>query len=540
MDVYLVGFNKKSNSTAQPTLTGITPFSCKLKAPCSIMQPVLQFNFSDAWKNALYSMNYAYIPDFHRYYKVVNWTYNGALAECALKVDVLASFKSSITASTQYVLRSYSSYDGYIKDTKYPVKAGAPTIVAGKIGLLDAYQENPLQPPVIGGVRLNGCFVVGIISDEPSITGCVSYYVMSDTQLAEFMTGLFTLSTQWGGGGQDLADGLKKAITDPMQYVISCTWLPYTVTDFVNASLVTQIVNVPVGYDTVTVSTYAYQFTGGVNISFTNLISITMPEHPYASARGAYMNREPFTRYYLSFYPFCNLIELDGMRFNGKIDLVYSIDLRTGKGVLNICSDHSGSSAADWKPAVTVRSLEAQVGVPIPLAAIRTEMPSTITEYSQNLIAAGINSEFGGFKQAAEKTVNTAANKVMMGIAKLFGSEELENAVNEVEATTETWSTSDLSNIATSAMAMKSTAEAIGSQGTLSLYNRMPLAMWAECFTPANDAYSWFGRPLCSAVSLSTLSGYVMCDSPHINATYAYAAENDEIESYLSTGIYIE
>ena len=527
-------FTKRSNSTAQPNMTGRTPFSCKLKAPCSIMQPVLQFNFSDAWKASLYYMNYAYLPDFGRYYFITNWTYNGALAECSLKVDTLASFKTAITGSSQYILRGYSDWDGFIKDTKYPVKAAAPAIVAAY------YQQNPLQPPVIGGVRLNGCFVVGIISDEPSVTGCVSYYAMSDTQLAEFMTGLFTLSTQWGGGGQDLADGLKKAITDPMQYVISCTWLPYTVTDFVNQNLVTQTATVPVGYDSVTVSTYAYQFIGSVNISFTNLIDISMPVHPLSNSRGNYMNFEPFTRYYLSFYPFCNLLELDGTRFNGHCYLVYTVDLRTGKAVLSICSDYSGTSAATWLPSVTVRSIEAQVGVPIPLASIRTELPSTITEYTQNLVAAGVNSEFGGFKQAAEKTVNSASNWVMKGIAKLFGSEDLENMVTEAESTTNTWSSDDLSEIASSALAMKSTAESVGSQGTMALFNRMPIAMWAECYTPADADYALHGRPLCKTKTLSTMSGFVMCDHPAVAVPNAYVVETDEINTYLTTGCFIE
>lgn len=535
MDVYLMTFSKRSNSTKLPDLTGRTPFTCKLKAPCSIMQPVLQFNFTEAWKATLYYLNYAYLPDFGRYYFITNWTYNGALAECSLKVDTLASFKTAILASSQYVLRAYSDYDGYIKDTKYPVKAAAPSIQVG------TYVENPLQPPISGGVRLNGCFVVGIISDEPSVTGCVSYYAMSDTELAEFMAGLFTLSTQWGGGGQDLADGLKKAITDPMQYVISCTWMPYTVTDFLNQNLVTRTAQVNVGYDTVTVSTYAYQFIGAINISFTNLIDITMPHHPLDTARGNYMNYEPFTKYYLSFYPFCNLLELDGMRFTeGHCYLVYTVDLRTGKAVLNICSTYSGSTAADWKPAAVVRSMEAQVGVPIPLASIRTELPSTMTEYTQNLVAAGINSEFGGFGQVAEKTANSASNFIMKGIAKLFKSDELMDMVNEAEATTNTWSTSDLSNIASSAMAMKSTAESVGSQGTMSLFNRMPLAMWAECYTPAPYDLVLHGRPLCKVKTLSTLSGYVLCDHPAVSVPNAYIVETDEINTFLSTGCFIE
>ena len=151
-----------------------------------------------------------------------------------------------------------------------------------------------------------------------------------------------------------------------------------------------------------------------------------------------------------------------------------------------------------------------------------------------------MNSEFGGFNQAAEKTVNTASNKAMGFLAWLFNSDELKEAVDEVEATTETWTTGDLTNIASSAMAMKSTAESIGSQGAMSLYNRMPLCCWGEFFVPAADDLANFGRPLCDTRTLSTLSGFVMCDHPHIAVAGAMAAENDEIETFLTTGCYLE
>ena len=538
MNVYLLSFNKRYNSTEQPTLTGVTPFSCKLKQPCSVLQPVLQMAFNDTWKNSVYLLNYAYIPDFHRYYRVVNWQFNGVLTECTLKVDVLASFKSSITASSQYVLRSYSSYDGNIPDTKYPVKANAPTVVAG------TYQVNPLQPPVSGGVRLNGVFIVGIISDMPSVTGCVTYYALSDDMLAELIANLFTLTTQWGNGGQDLADGLKKAITDPMAYVVSCMWLPYTLADFTSRNLVTYQGSIKVGYDTVSMSNYgAYVINGtvtdGLNIQFTNCITISKPDHPLASTRGIYMNREPFTRYYLSFYPFCNLIELDGMRFGGSIYLVYSVDLRTGKGVLNICSGYAEPTTGDYYPSITVRSIEAQVGVNVPLAAIRTELPTSISSFAQNFATAAISSEAGGFKQAINKTKGSLANWVMGGIANLLGSEDLKEAVSDAETTMDTWTSTDMSNIASSAMTMKSSPEAIGGQGTMSLYSRMPLAMWAECFTPVDDEPALFGRPLCDTVTLSTLSGFCMCDNPRIIASGAYAAEIGEIETFMSTGFFL-
>lgn len=540
MNIYFCEFNKKLNSTKQPdALTLGNPYTCKLKSPCTILQPVVILELTIQQQGALHTKNYAYIPQWNRYYQVTNWTFNGVLVEASLKCDVLASFKSDIQASTQYILRATSNYDGYIKDTKYPIKTGSPTIVCNdpSYGL---FRENPLQPPTIGGVQLTGCFVIGVISSDASITGCVSYYVLSDAQLAEYMGKLFTLSTQWGQSGQDLADGLKKAITDPMQYVVSCIWLPYTVTDFINRNLVTQMANIPTGYDNISVTQYAYRFTGGINVQFTNVISCVVPSHPLANSRGQYMNREPFTRYYLSFYPFCPLIELDGMRMGASLYLVYTVDLRTGKGILNICNQLYGTDYTNWKPAAIIRSLEAQIGVQIPLAAIRTEMPSSISEYITNVAATAANSEFGGFKQAAEKTVNTASNWIMGGIAKLFGSEDLEKAVQQAEETNNTWSSSDLSNVASSALAMKSTMESIGCMGTLSMYSRMPLAMWAECYTPASDSLTDYGRPLCMRAALTNYSGFIMCDHPHIAGTGAFPSENSQIETFLTTGMFIE
>lgn len=541
MNIYICEFNKRLNSTKVPDALVLgNPYSCKLKSPCTVLQPTIILELNLVQQAALQTKNYAYIPQWNRYYKITNWNFNGALVEASLKCDVLASFKSDITASTQYILRAYSNYDGYIKDTKYPIKTGSPTIVCNNASGIGLFRPNPLQPPTIAGEQLTGCFVIGVISSDASITGCVSYYVLSDAQLAEYMGQLFTLSTQWGTTGQDLADGLKKAITDPMQYVVSCIWLPYIVPDFTSRGLVTQVSNIPTGYDNITVTQYAYRFTAGINVQFTNVIGCTVPTHPQAASRGQYMNREPFTRYYLSFYPFCPLIELDGMRMDTSLYLVYTIDLRTGKGILNICSRVYGTDYTNWQPEVIQRSLEAQVGVQIPLAAIRTEMPSSISEYITNVAATASQTEFGGFKQAAEKTVNSAANWVMGGIAKLLGSEDLQQAVQQSEETHNTWSSEDLSHVASSALAMKSTAESVGSMGTLSMYSRMPLAFWAECYTPVNDSLVDYGRPLCIRAALSSYSGFVMCDHPHIAGTGAFPSENSEIESYLTTGLFIE
>ena len=44
MQVYLFGYSKKKNSTAQPTLTSGTSFTMQLKDDTSVMNPVLLLN----------------------------------------------------------------------------------------------------------------------------------------------------------------------------------------------------------------------------------------------------------------------------------------------------------------------------------------------------------------------------------------------------------------------------------------------------------------------------------------------------------------
>lgn len=530
MNVYLLNFTKNHKSTAQPNLTGLTPISCKLKTPCTLLSPVLEIQQAPSTQGGMITANYAYLPDFNRYYFITNINFSGNLLILTLKVDVLASWKSAITASSQYVLRSASAWNGFIKDTKYPIKAADPTRIASKAA-------NPLQPP---GTEITGMFVVGIVSSLASITGCVQYYALSYTDMISLMQQLFTLNTQWQGTGTDIADGLKKAITDPMQYVISAIWLPYVTTDFtLYPGMVTATHDVYVGYDKITLSGYAYGFNNGPTIDFTNLISLSIPVHPQ-SGRGQYLNYAPFSRYYLSFYPFCGLIELDGTQFKGgSLYLVYTVDLRTGKGILNIACEYDGTGYTSYRAINPMKVIEAQVGVNIPLATIHTALPSSISEYITNYaVAAG--SEFGGFDQASKTLWDTASNTVMGWIAKAFKSEELQELVDNPPPTMNVLNSKDMSNVASNAVAMKSTLEMIGSQGTMSFYNRQYLMLWGDFFPVADDDLTKNGRPCCQTKTLSTVSGFTQCDNPRISGSGMTLPEQLEIEQSLAQGIYID
>lgn len=84
-----------SDNTMGKTLTNETEYNIKLKGETSITQPVVVLH-----SNNIILFNYAYIPEFNRYYFVdkIELFPNG-IYNITLKVDVLESFKNDIKNS---------------------------------------------------------------------------------------------------------------------------------------------------------------------------------------------------------------------------------------------------------------------------------------------------------------------------------------------------------------------------------------------------------------------------------------------------------
>lgn len=533
-NVYLLVFSKNRRDTSLPDISQASPYSAKLKAPCTILAPILQISITPSDQGVWASANYAYIPDFNRYYFINEVVLNGQIVEIHCTVDELGSWKTVIKNSTQYVLRSGSTFNGFVKDGKYPILAQLPDHSSNVT--YGTQLPNPLQPPSTS----YGVFVVGVVSQDISLCGGVTYIAMSYLALNGFIKTLFTLATQWGNQGQDLADALKESITDPMQYVVSITWLPYTVNDFVDRSMVTAgTTSINVGYWSMTLPLTVYPFTASkLALEFTNLVYLAIPMHPQTSTRGNYMNFAPYSRYYLSFYPFCGLIELDSSLIggNGGVYCLYTVDLRTGKGILSICREYNGTTYTDWMPKSPIRVIETQVGVSVPLATIHTEMTFNPLTYMQQL-AAAVSSGYGGFDQVVPTMLEKA--KLKLNIALSPATDNPQVAENVETWTKQLNSLPDMSDILDEAAAMNSTCEMIGSQGTMSFNSRMPIAAWANFYTTANDDNARFGRPVCQSMSLSGLTGFVQCDKPIINAQGMTLQEQIDIETMMSAGIYL-
>jgi hypothetical protein len=377
-NVSLYTFSKKINSTARPSAPIVT-YSCVLKEPCGILNPVIALNLGKAYSP--YARNYAYIPDFDRYYFVKEWTFQNGLWYASLEVDALASWRDSIGASSCYILRSSAIHDGTILDTTYP---------ATNITTLEESQgTTPWETDDIQ----NGMFVVGVAGQN------TTYYLFTYTGLQLFFDYLFSdmyaadLTDNWSGVFPQL-----KAQTNPLQYITQVMWIPFT-------TFGTDVSTIRVGWVDVPVA--AWRVDGsGIRSGQSDFI---LRNHPQ-SDRGSYLNNAPYSHYML-FYPPWGTIPLDAdvCANAATISALWNVDLRTGQGTLVI-------SAGDGETTSHIMSwTHSQVGVHYQVSQVinkgygigNTFLPAIST--AANVLSGNVA---GIASTAAAEIGNFAASKV--------------------------------------------------------------------------------------------------------------------------------
>lgn len=367
------------------TLTGYHPvvLACELKEECSALTPSL---FVSIDENTLFgngTLNHCYIDEFNRYYFVDNWTYERGLWRADCSVDVMASFKTTIENSNQYVLRCSQTFDGSIYDTLYPVKN---VIHETTLGI-----SNPYVP---------GYYVIGIISDQGGI-GSVNYYVMSASAFNSFCSYLF-------GGSyvdmteilQDMTEETWKSLYNPFQYIVSCMYFPVVPPNNTGAEFI------HVGYWDLGIYGNPLSLT---QQTYTSALSLASPIHPEAG-RGDFVYCSPYTELELTWLPFCGSLSLppDVFYSRGILDIDMVVDFITGSGTLYV----GGIS----KP-VTV--LSGQIGVPIQLSQMNTDylnMATTAVSSVANAVSTGMQGDIAG---AISNAATGIDNSIRSAVPKL-------------------------------------------------------------------------------------------------------------------------
>lgn len=365
--VYLFNFNKKKNSTAQPTLSSGTQLSGEVKEDFTPVAPVITFNLSNP--NTVPTYNYAYCADFNnRYYFITNWLYVKGLWRATFACDVLATYKSEILASRQYVARSKSLNSGKLIDASYPT-------LANSVRQTQSYPQTSLW----GTDFEDGTFVLGIVNQSGYNIGAVTYYAFAYTGFRLFMAMLLS-GISWANiSTSEISEELQKALINPTQYIVSCVWLPINGFDFV------------VRYDTGTenlrydvtniihLGWWSFSLTGG-NVArilhqptriaddyVVRTFTFNIPKHSQQSQFGVWLNLAPYSKHVLYFLPF-GVFELDSYDICNATSITLEVIMHAfnGDATLRVFVDDPNFPGT----LHMILQTSAQVGINIPIGQI--------------------------------------------------------------------------------------------------------------------------------------------------------------------------
>lgn len=332
-------FTKRKNSTKRPSDTG-TIINCYLKDSCGVLNPVIVYQPTSTDQNPS-DWNYAYIGSFDRYYFVDDWEYNAGLWYGYLSVDTLATYKTEIGNSTQYIVRSAYLSDTNIVDTLYPMKTTPERVVT----TIPAIWESP------------GITVLGISAQANTTSlGGINYYVFTAEQLQNFWNNVYSsTSKEWW----NIVDTVTydPLVFNPLDFVKTAHIIPF------NTSLGTTVDTIDFGYWKVPGSARKLSTSTVLSV----LRSVTLENHPQIT-RGQYLNSSPYTNHLLVLEPFGSFPVDGGALYNNSLSVQVSVDIASGQGIMDIMSGGN-----------TLVHTSTQVAIPT-LLNIQTTSVSTVSQ----------------------------------------------------------------------------------------------------------------------------------------------------------------
>lgn len=489
---FFTNFSKRENSTKRPSGTVDLSLTGYLREPCSVENPVFKIERLNA-DICPETYVYAIIPMLGRFYFVTDWVWAEGLWECHLREDYLATWKTYIGASTAYVERSASSYNGAITDKLYPVTTDFSTT---GVSLASGYYN--IAPT-------GGCFVLGIINNANFATsqagGAVTYYAMTIPQMRSLMNYLLGTGFLDDAGfpatatpGQQLLQDTAKAFVNPVQYIASCIWYPVTV-DMIAEQTPSSIV---LGYwDLDSNVAQGHKVNSFV---FTQSITGNIPAHPQAATRGKYLNYSPYTRLTLQAPPFGSIpIDTSFCEIGSYLWARVYVDIITGKAQIRVRiqpdAQHETSTAI-------VTEASAMFGVPIQIAQMTPD-----------------------YLNAISSVVSFASNVATGMVSGNYGQGDLNALLS-------------LNSIGNAIDSLMPQARTEGVSGSFVQYV-LPPVLTAQHFVVTDEDNTELGRPLCEVKRIDTLSGFIKCGEATVDYP-CFLSEKKEVYNYLRQGFFYE
>ena len=502
IQVILYKMDKRTNSTIRPSGPG-NPYTVELKDACSVVDPVLVFNFGQ--QDYPSGFNYVQIPIFeNRCYWVTNWQYFRGLWSASCQVDVLASWRDYIGASTQYVLRAAADYNGGVVDGLYPTIAGYTT------------QKISVDSPFDGNVD-HGTYILSTVCSGFVGFGGLSYWNLSETAFNEFRKLLLSSTDYLDIDSIEVSADLTKALFNPYQYCVNCYWFPFS---FPFGPIHNKI---GIGWWTLRMENDVSIVTAGFDVAYIYKV-FSVPKHPQSARRGKFLNLSPYSDYVLFFPPFGE-IAIDGSKIvdSERLYVKILVDAYTGTGYIFVSTDDPGDNLNGMaKNIIAVRS--AQIGVPIALAQLSYNVVDSVGELIPLAVSALSGLQNGLYKMGS--AVGETVNNLLSG--DFSAAKESASGIGG----------SITSNVVSAVLSKQTDVQYKGSCGSAAVYNTSPylLARFASLVDEDNEDR---GRPLCQMRQISSLPGFQMVADPDV-AIPATKAETDAIKQYMSTGFFWE
>ena len=477
---YFYSFSKRENSTARPTGDG-TDFDIAIKFPSGVLNPVIELMTS----TNMSSYNYCKIPHFdNRYYFVSDWVSDHDRWIAHLKVDVLATYKTEIKASTQFVLRSASKSNRTIPDAIYPVST--------QKSLVNTAVNNPLK---INTLTQDFDYILGILNQSdsaPKING-IQYMKLTGNQMRNFTHRMlyedyFGIDTVLADFGFNIA--FLHCVVNPAQYIVESYMLPPTSTLFT--------------VDTTDFTFGPWQLTNftsykalnrygaaGTESYSTGSTAIELPQHPQISDHGVWVNSAPYTEHVLHAGVFGDIpLTFATSQYSMKIRCIIKMDFK-GNARLEV-QDENGRLLA---------TASANIAIQVPVVATSEKT-----------------------MQGMSKLGNTISNGTLsMGMsAASAGGDFTETIIDCIPQQT----------------------ASSGVEGMLPLTQDW----WVQSkfqYVSGNMAEGGalaggqLGYPLCEDITLSNLSGYCKCGDVDISLA-AYDSEISQVRSLMQSGFFLE
>lgn len=315
-----LNFKKNENSTKQPfNQSGLahTDFSCEMVEPCSILHPVMSFNFVKGSGANPRNYNYAYMEEWGRLYYISDWTWRGGLWYASMEVDYLGTWKNQMLATRQYVLRQAHVYDPLLQDSFYPAKTNSRIV------------DKQFEPFPAHHSTGEGTFIIGIIGEptaERGFTAGVQYYCGTRSEMTPLFEKLFSSADYLNAANiTDISTDLLKCLVNPAQYVASIRWFPFRKSQFEtlrSASVKLGWWNTGVTLDVPSAEVY---LSGQVDRPLNN-----------ASEYQLYLHYAPYTEIWVNM-PVYGHFQLDTSKFphDQKIEWDLRVDMASGSGTIS-------------------------------------------------------------------------------------------------------------------------------------------------------------------------------------------------------------